>query len=378
MTHEDIAARLASPRGPVERVARRWWAASERFLADVRRVWRVLFAPRKSVIGYTRSHPIYTVLFEENPPRGFVFFRPSGRRVLAPLERLAWRRASLVHLDASTRAKVGEHTPIVVSCEGRPAEEFLRDRRVKQIYVHSRWAGGDMVDRREAKLLRLTVPEAPHPVAGGSPNRPLVIATVGYGMVKGHDVAFRVFDTLRNEFPLHLVIAGAFGHNWQWYPEISREAYERIDFPSLERRIRSDPHVTMRTFSRPEVLRKVFPLADVYLHLARMDTYPLSVLEAMSFGLPIVATRLNAIAEMVKHGEGGFLVEHGGLDEIGSPEWAERVHREATVATRLLLADAALRSRMGEGNRARLRHAFSMDFVRSELEHTYSTVIRRS
>ena len=34
-------------------------------------------------------------------------------------------------------------------------------------------------------------------------------------------------------------------------------------------------------------------------------------IEAMAAGLPVIATRINAISEMVKHGETGFLIQPG-------------------------------------------------------------------
>lgn len=62
---------------------------------------------------------------------------------------------------------------------------------------------------------------------------------------------------------------------------------------------------------------------------------PQVILEAMSFGLPVIATRVGGIPDVIDHGRTGFLVEPGNSDAI-------REHIE------ILLADEALRRRMSE------------------------------
>jgi glycosyltransferase involved in cell wall biosynthesis len=62
---------------------------------------------------------------------------------------------------------------------------------------------------------------------------------------------------------------------------------------------------------------------------------PQVILEAMSFGLPVIATRVGGIPDVIEHGRTGFLVEPGDSEDI-------RKHME------ILLGDEALRRRMSE------------------------------
>jgi len=86
---------------------------------------------------------------------------------------------------------------------------------------------------------------------------------------------------------------------------------------------------------------------DVFVLFSRWEGLPLTVIEAMLAGVPVVANNTGGVGEMVVDGETGFLIE--GLD----PEAAER-------ALVRLLSDRDLRRRMGEAGRRRAREKFSL------------------
>jgi len=95
--------------------------------------------------------------------------------------------------------------------------------------------------------------------------------------------------------------------------------------------------------------------ADAYLHIARADTFPSVVLEAMACGTPVAANAVGGIPEQVPSGEAGFLFPTGALEEA--------------VAFLVTLAnDAALGARLG-ANAARHARRFDAEvWVDSHLD----------
>jgi len=91
-----------------------------------------------------------------------------------------------------------------------------------------------------------------------------------------------------------------------------------------------------------ERLRELFAAADLLAFPSRADAVPWVVLEAMAAGLPVVASRVGAVEEMV--GDAGELVAAGDLDQL--------------VAALRRLADPELRRRHGERGLTRVRERY--------------------
>jgi glycosyltransferase involved in cell wall biosynthesis len=66
----------------------------------------------------------------------------------------------------------------------------------------------------------------------------------------------------------------------------------------------------------PSIVAQYYQAADVYVHAARADTFPSSVLEALACGTPVVATRVGGIPEQVEDGRTGFLVSPGDAHDL--------------------------------------------------------------
>jgi glycosyltransferase involved in cell wall biosynthesis len=87
--------------------------------------------------------------------------------------------------------------------------------------------------------------------------------------------------------------------------------------------------------------------ADVFAHTSRWEGFGIVLLEAMLAGLPIVATRVSAVPEIVADGQSGLLVDPG-----DAPAFA--------VALAELLDDPSRRRLLGQAGLARVRAEFSV------------------
>lgn len=101
---------------------------------------------------------------------------------------------------------------------------------------------------------------------------------------------------------------------------------------------------------------------DIFLLTSNSEGCPMAVLEAMSHGLPIVATGIAGVAEVVQHQVNGILVP-------------PRNQPALTKALRRLIADAGLRRRMAEKSRQIFREQFQTAKVVPKLEGVYEQLL---
>lgn len=68
----------------------------------------------------------------------------------------------------------------------------------------------------------------------------------------------------------------------------------------------------------PEGVARYYQAADVYVHAARADTFPNTILEALACGTPVVATAVGGIPEQIEDGVSGFLTPPGDAEAIAA------------------------------------------------------------
>lgn len=148
-------------------------------------------------------------------------------------------------------------------------------------------------------------------------------------------------DRLIRALPVgaELTVVGSAGHD--------RRPPER-GYPALLARLAADRAVTFREAvadaELPDLYRRaaVFVLPSVHLtcygrRVAISELLGLSVLEAMASGLPVVASRLGGLPEVVQDGRTGYLVEPGDVAALhdrlrmllDAPDLAARMGRRA-------------------------------------------------
>lgn len=61
---------------------------------------------------------------------------------------------------------------------------------------------------------------------------------------------------------------------------------------------------------------ELLSISDIFLLPSQSESFGLSALEAMSCGVPVVASNIGGIPEVVGHGEGGYVAEFGDTDRM--------------------------------------------------------------
>lgn len=109
---------------------------------------------------------------------------------------------------------------------------------------------------------------------------------------------------------------------------------------------------------------ETFRQANVLLLPSYHEGLPISVLEALAYGLPVLATDVGGIAEAVKDGVNGYLIEPGACDAL-----AERMEQ--------LAASPALRLEMGKSGHQMAASKFDLSVIVRKLEGLYAELIGR-
>jgi glycosyltransferase involved in cell wall biosynthesis len=105
-------------------------------------------------------------------------------------------------------------------------------------------------------------------------------------------------------------------------------------------------HAVLLGTRPPEEMPEVYASADVFCLPSWWEAMPLSVLEAMAAGLPVVATDVGDVGRIVLHGETGYVVPPQSPSQLAQ-------------ALGALLEDPQAARRMGDAGRARAEEAFS-------------------
>ncbi len=109
--------------------------------------------------------------------------------------------------------------------------------------------------------------------------------------------------------------------------------------------------------------RDLYAAADALLMPSRFEGLPMTLLEAMAWELPVVASRLDGIAEVITEGRDGLLVDRD--DEAG---FARSLSG--------LLDEEARRAEMGARARQRIVERFSLKRMVSDIESIYTACLR--
>lgn len=128
-------------------------------------------------------------------------------------------------------------------------------------------------------------------------------------------------------------------------------------------RLRSNNIEQLDFVPREKLMREFFPKADIFVLVPpKVEGFGFAVLEAMSFGIPVIVSQVCALPELVRDGETGFIVKAGSVREL-----AKRLEN--------LIVDKHLRKRMAQASRARFLKEYSAGVMNNKLVGAYKSAV---
>jgi N-acetyl-alpha-D-glucosaminyl L-malate synthase BshA len=178
------------------------------------------------------------------------------------------------------------------------------------------------------------------------PNGEKVIVHISnFRPVKNAKQVVEVFSRLRDDLHVKLLLVG--------------DGPDRVP---TERKARElGVYDDIRFLGKQDPVEEILSIADVFLMPSGSETFGLAALEAMACEVPVVASDVGGLPELIVHGETGFLCP---LDDI----------EEFTECTRVLLTDDDLHSEMAAAARQRAVETFDIDRVVPLYEDYYERV----
>lgn len=244
-----------------------------------------------------------------------------------------WREHLLLYLSAWARRRCAARV-IAVSAAARDA--YLArgfDRSEHVVVIHNGVASDAAPGHGPAVRREL----------GLAPDEIVLGMLSGLQPGKGHDVAIRALATLRQRFPrLRLLVVG----DGEMRDQIESWAAPLGDAVVL-------------TGWRADVMR-LLDAMDVLVHPSSRDAFPTSLLEAMAASVPVVATEVGGIKEIVNDGETGRLL---------------KAAEDLAVGLQPLLEDSSLRRELGQAGRRRFEREFTGAVWAQRTRHLYDEVL---
>ncbi|MEM0074851.1 MAG: glycosyltransferase family 4 protein [Conexivisphaerales archaeon] len=220
---------------------------------------------------------------------------------------------------------------------------YINSSLCKKTVVWSDWARkgyeSDGIDKSKIAVIPPPSPVRNHRISHEGVN----ILFLGRDFLrKGGDISLQLFWRLSKEFEnVRMIFVG------------------EINQSDILRRVHADSKI--RYFRQPDdslLYSYIYPLSDIFVLPTRNDAFALSIVEAMSYGIPVVTTRRDALPELIMHSVNGYLASQNDTEEF-------------TNLTAKLIENEELRNRMSLSAKQFVSHRFSPAEIGKKLMQIY-------
>ena len=174
----------------------------------------------------------------------------------------------------------------------------------------------------------------------------IVIHVSNFRPVKRIDAVMAIFDRIRRQVPAHLLLVGD-GPELATAYRLSRE----FGIATL-----------VHSLGAQEEVVPLLSIADLFLLPSAQESFGLAALEAMACEVPVVASRVGGLPEVIEHGVSGFLHPPDAIDEMAA-------------SGVMLLRDCEKHRAIAQAACARVREEFCAEKIVPMYEACYQSVI---
>jgi L-malate glycosyltransferase len=128
----------------------------------------------------------------------------------------------------------------------------------------------------------------------------VLIHTSNFRVVKRVTDTIRILEKVIKEIPTKLVLVG--------------DGPDRSECERLCRQLGLCDDV--KFLGKQDGLVEILNAADIFLIPSQSESFGLAALEAMSCGLPVVASSVGGLPELIRHNETGYIAEIGDIDRM--------------------------------------------------------------
>lgn len=200
----------------------------------------------------------------------------------------------------------------------------------------------------------------------------------GFVIKNGIDIPLykKKIDSIKNELNIGIVALFKKQKNYRLFVDLSEKIcnlFENVHFfavgsgPEYSRIV---TYATKKQCSakihfleeREDILELMLSQFDIFVLTSSWEGLPNVIMEAMSIGLPVIATNVGGVSELVIHNKTGFLVPSGDLNSL-------------VYYCSLLIEDTNLRRKMGEEGRKFILNNFSIIKMVEEYETLFDKLL---
>jgi len=179
----------------------------------------------------------------------------------------------------------------------------------------------------------------------------LILHVSTFRPIKRITDCIEIIARIKNESDVRLVMCG--------------DGPERLDAEALAARLGVGNLVRFVGKQPQSQVREYLSVADLLLLPSQSESFGLTALEAMACEVPVIATRVGGIPELVEDGGCGYLFEIGDVDGM-------------SAAALRVLGDEAERARLGTKGREIAVSRFRTETIIPQYEELYNRVVRQT